>query len=74
MLGHGERPVSHASPEVEILLCLLVLQRHIADDAERDERHAIDMACLRNGAALHVHRLCFGETVEYGAHLVTTVD
>ena len=32
------------------------------------------MASLRNGTALHVHRLCFGEMVEDGTHLVATVD
>ena len=54
-LGDLEGTLSHFGPEVEVLLSLGVLERHIADDAEGDERSLVDVAGLSDGTALHVH-------------------
>ena len=68
-----ERTFSHFGPEVEVLLSLGVLERHIADDAEGDEGSLIDMAGLSDGAALHIHSHSLWKMVEDGAHLLLAV-
>ena len=68
-----EGTFSHFGPEVEVLLSLGVLERHIADDAEGDERSLIDMTCLSDGTTLHVHSHSLWEMVEDGAHLLLAV-
>ncbi len=52
----------------------MVVEWYVADDAETDERYAVDVASLCDGAALHVDGFGFGEVVEYLLHLVTAVD
>ena len=74
MTGNLETAFGHAVPEIEILGSLVVLQRHVANDAERDERGLVDMAGLRDRAALHVDGHRVGEVGQYLAHLLTRVD
>mgnify|MGYP000932477394 CR=1 FL=1 len=64
---------SHFSPEVEILLCLGIFQRYIADDAEGDERRLVDVAGLGDRAALHIHRHRLREVFQDRAHLLLAV-
>ena len=61
MLCYLERAVGHASPEIEIHLCFVVAQGHIAHNAERHKRHLIDMTGLSNRAAFHIYGHGFGE-------------
>ena len=72
-LGDLEGTLSHFCPEVEVLLSLGVLERHIADDAEGDEGSLIDVTGLSNGTALHIHSHSLWEMVEDGAHLLLAV-
>ena len=54
-LGDIERAFCHLGPEIEVLLCLVVLQWDVADDAEGYEGRLVDVASLGDGAALHVY-------------------
>src|SRR3712207_2321758 len=73
-LCYAEAAIGHSAPKVEVLRCLGVFERHVADDAERDERRGIEMAGLRDGTALHVDSHRLGELLEYRLHLLLRVD
>ena len=73
-LGHLKRAFSHALPEVVIHLRLVVLERNVADDAEADEGNAGLVACVCDGATLHVHCHSVGEVVKDGLHLLASVN
>ena len=65
--------VGHGVPEVVVLRGMGVAQGDVADDAERDERHLIDITGLGNGTRLHVDGLGIGEVADNLAHLVLGV-
>ena len=66
--------VGYGVPEVVVLRGVGVLQRDVADDAERNEVDAIDVARLGNGCRLHIDGYGFGEVGHDGAHLVARID
>ena len=74
MLGDLERVVGDGVPEVVVLGGIGVAQGNVADDAEGDEGHVVEIARLGNGARLHIDGLGFGEVAEDVAHLVLGVD
>ena len=50
-----------------------VAQGDVADDAERDERHLIDITGLGNGARLHIDSLGLGEFLDDATHLLLRI-
>ena len=72
-LGDIERAFCHFCPEIEVHLRLGVLQRHIADDAEGDERRLVDVAGLGDGAALHIHGHGMRKVLQDGTHLLLAI-
>ena len=72
-LGNIERSFSHLSPEVEILLCLGIFQRYIADDADGAERSLVDMEGMGDSAALHIQRNRLTEVFQDRANLLLAV-
>ena len=66
--------LGHAVPEVEILRTVVVFQRHVADDAERNERRFVNQAGLCNGATLHVYSYGLGEMFKDSSHFLARVD
>ena len=74
LVGDIERAFGQTCPEVEILRGFLILERDVADDAEADEGHPIDVAGLCNGTAFHIDSLGMGEMPEYRLHLLLGID
>src|SRR5574344_1362440 len=72
-VSYFERAVGNLVPAVEVHFGVVVGKRNVTDDAEADKRHTEQMACLCDGAALHVDGKCIGEVAEYGAHFVLVI-
>ena len=70
MTGDLEGILGNGAPEVMIHRGIGVAQRDVADDAERDEGHLVQVARLCNGARLHIDGLQVGEFVDDAAHLL----
>ena len=60
-MSDAEGTFGYGLPEVGILLPMFVGSRSIADDAETDEGHVVEVAYLGNGTRLHIHGQSFGE-------------
>ena len=73
-LGGLERVLGNGIPEVMILRGIGVRQRHVADHAERDERHVVDVTRLGDGTRLHINGLGVGELLNDATHLVLRID
>ena len=69
-----ERVVGDGVPEVVVLRGVGVAQGDVADDAERDERHLVNIARLGNGARLHIDSTGLREVADDLAHLLLRVD
>ena len=61
MLGDLEGFVCHVNQEIVVLLLVMVGSRRVADDAETDEWHFVDVAGLCDGYGFHIHSQSFGE-------------
>ena len=65
--------VGDGIPEVVILRGIGVAQGDVADDAERDEGHLVDIARLGDGTRLHVDSFGIGEVADNFAHFFTCI-
>ena len=72
-LGYVERAFCHLCPEVEVHLSFGVFERHVADDAEGDERSLVDVTGLSDGTALHIHSHGMRKVLQDATHLLLAI-